>query len=63
MAIEVKGEAKTTQSEHLMEMQSGASVAELVKALNGLGVQPKDLIAIFQSLKGVGALGAELEIL
>jgi flagellar P-ring protein precursor FlgI len=45
------------------ELKSGASVSDLVKALNTLGVQPKDLTAIFQTLKEVGALQADLEIL
>lgn len=45
------------------ELKSGANVSELVKALNALGVQPKDLTAIFQTLKSMGSLQAELEIL
>lgn len=45
------------------ELKSGSSVSDLVKALNTLGVQPKDLTSIFQTLKSMGALQAELEIL
>jgi flagellar P-ring protein precursor FlgI len=45
------------------ELKTGSSVADLVKALNTLGVQPKDLTSIFQTLKSMGALQAELEIL
>ncbi|MBC7384628.1 MAG: flagellar basal body P-ring protein FlgI [Cryobacterium sp.] len=45
------------------ELKSGSSVSDLVKALNALGVQPKDLTSIFQTLKSMGALQAELEIL
>lgn len=41
----------------------GASIDELVQGLNLLGVSSKDLISIFQSLKRIGALQAELEIL
>jgi flagellar P-ring protein precursor FlgI len=37
-------------------------VAELARALNALGVTPRDLIAIFQALKAAGALHAELVI-
>jgi flagellar P-ring protein precursor FlgI len=60
LAIQVKkGEAP----QRVMELNSGANVADLVKALNALGVQPKDLTAIFQTLKETGALQAELEIL
>jgi flagellar P-ring protein precursor FlgI len=44
-------------------VESGVSIRELVKALNALGVSPRDLIAIFQALKAAGALQAELEII
>jgi flagellar P-ring protein precursor FlgI len=44
-------------------VESGVSIGELVKALNALGVSPRDLIAIFQALKASGALQAELEII
>ncbi|CAB1059690.1 Flagellar P-ring protein FlgI [Olavius sp. associated proteobacterium Delta 1] len=44
-------------------VESGVSLGELVKALNALGVSPRDLIAIFQALKAAGALQAELEII
>jgi flagellar P-ring protein precursor FlgI len=45
------------------EFKSEANVSDLVKALNTLGVHPRDLTAIFQSLKQSGALQADLEIL
>ena len=38
------------------------TVRELVRSLNALGVTPRDLIAILQSLKTAGALRAELII-
>jgi flagellar P-ring protein precursor FlgI len=44
-------------------LDSGVSIAEVVKALNALGVSPRDLISIFQALKAAGALQAELEII
>ncbi len=44
-------------------VESGVSIGEVVKALNALGVTPRDLIAIFQALKAAGALQAELEII
>ncbi|KAA0234340.1 MAG: hypothetical protein EDM74_12675, partial [Armatimonadetes bacterium] len=40
-----------------------ANLAELVKALNALGANPQDLIAILQAMKAAGALRAELEII
>jgi flagellar P-ring protein precursor FlgI len=42
---------------------SGATLGEIVKALNALGVTPRDLIAILQALRSSGALQAELEII
>ena len=44
-------------------LDSGVSIGEVVKALNALGVSPRDLISIFQALKAAGALQAELEII
>lgn len=47
----------------LMMLESGISIRDLVKALNALGVSPRDLVAIFQAIKAAGALQAELEII
>jgi flagellar P-ring protein precursor FlgI len=44
-------------------MNQGVSIGEVVRALNALGVSPRDLIAIFQALKAAGALQAKLEII
>ena len=44
-------------------IDSGVSIGEVVRALNALGVSPRDLIAILQSLKAAGALQARLEII
>lgn len=64
LAIEVKQtDQKTPKLDRLMELKAGASVSDLVKALNAMGVQPKDLTSIFQTLKEVGALQADLEIM
>jgi flagellar P-ring protein precursor FlgI len=50
------------QKASLMEV-SGTTLGEIVRALNALGVTPRDLIAILQALKASGALRAELEII
>jgi flagellar P-ring protein precursor FlgI len=42
---------------------SGVTLGEVVRALNALGVTPRDLISILQALKAAGALRAELEII
>ena len=44
-------------------MKSGISLQELVQGLNALGVGPRDIITILQSIKAAGALQAELEVL
>jgi len=44
-------------------VKGGTSIGQLVRALNALGVTPRDLIAIFQAIKAAGALQAELEII
>ncbi len=41
----------------------GSTIGELVRALNAIGVTPRDLISIFQSIKASGALQAELVII
>ncbi len=47
----------------LFNVPSGASLGDIVKALNALGANPQDLIGILQALKVAGALKAELEII
>ncbi|HSM74981.1 MAG TPA: flagellar basal body P-ring protein FlgI [Desulfobacterales bacterium] len=51
------------QDQELMIVPGGSTIGELVRALNAIGVTPRDLISIFQSIKAAGALQAELEIL
>ena len=44
-------------------IERGASLNEVVRALNALGVSPRDLIVIMQALKTSGALQSKLEIM
>ncbi len=46
-----------------MMIEPGVNIGDMVKALNAMGVAPRDLIAIFQALKSAGALKARLEII
>jgi flagellar P-ring protein precursor FlgI len=46
----------------LMVVSSGVNLGEVIRALNAIGATPRDLIAILQSIKAVGALQAELEV-
>ena len=43
-------------------LRGGVSLSELVRGLNSLGVGPRDLITILQSIRAAGALQAELEV-
>jgi flagellar P-ring protein precursor FlgI len=47
----------------LKEVSGAASVGDVARMLNSLGVSPRDMIAIFQGLKEAGALQAELVII
>ena len=47
----------------LAVMNSGVTLQELVQSLNALGVGPRDMIAILQSVKAAGALQAEIEVI
>jgi len=47
----------------LLVMNKGASLGDIVNGLNAIGVTPRDLIAILQSIKAAGALHAELDII
>ncbi len=49
--------------EGLKEIEGAASVGDVARMLNSLGVTPRDMIAIFQGLKAAGALRAELVII
>ncbi len=51
------------EQNQLLLIPSGNTIGELVRALNAIGVTPRDLITIFQSIKAAGALHAELEII
>ena len=43
-------------------LKSGASLASMVAGLNSLGVTPRDMISILQSIKTAGALQAEIQV-
>jgi len=53
----------TEERNRLMLVPEGKTIGELVRALNALGVTPRDLIVILQTIKSAAALQAELEIL
>ncbi len=47
----------------VMLLEGGASLADVVKALNAIGATPQDLLAILQAMKAAGSFRAELEII
>ncbi|ABL01045.1 flagellar basal body P-ring protein FlgI [Pelobacter propionicus] len=51
------------EARRLMLLQQGATIGDVVRALNTLGVTPRDLIGILQAIKAAGALQAELVII
>jgi flagellar P-ring protein precursor FlgI len=51
------------EERQLVALKAGANLAEVVKALNAIGANPQDLIAILQAMKLSGSLRAELEII
>jgi flagellar P-ring protein precursor FlgI len=51
------------QRGQLQLLPQGASVADLARALNAMGLTPRDIIAIFQALKQAGALQADLKVI
>lgn len=44
-------------------LKAGATIEELVKALQSIGATPRDIIAIIQNLKAAGAVDAEIEVI
>ncbi len=44
-------------------LQKGATVEELVRALQAIGSTPRDVLAILQAMRAAGALAAEIEVI
>lgn len=59
--VDEKTKKLTPVDDKVALLDTGANVGDLVQALNKLGVTPKDLISILQSIKAAGALHGELE--
>ncbi len=47
----------------IIQLPAGTRLSDVVKALNALGANPQDLLAILQAMKAAGALNAELEVI
>lgn len=51
------------RNNRLAILSAGISLQELVDGLNALGIGPRDMIAILQSIKAAGALQAAIEVM
>ena len=63
--VVTKDTALTVQEEkkQLMVIPQGVTIQDVVMALNAIGVTPRDLITIIQTIKAAGALQADLKII
>ncbi|HLZ77255.1 MAG TPA: flagellar basal body P-ring protein FlgI [Phenylobacterium sp.] len=50
------------KGKQFLTLKNGASLGSLVAGLNALGVTPRDMISILQTIKSAGALQAEIEV-
>lgn len=55
--------AAVEEKSRMVVLPKATTVADVARALNALGVTPRDLISIFQLLKEAGALHAELKVM
>jgi flagellar P-ring protein FlgI len=62
LAPQVSVDAKEEKPKNVV-LDKGATVEELVRALQAIGSTARDIIAILQSLRSVGALDAEIEVI
>ncbi len=51
------------EKKQLMVIPKGVTIQDVVMALNAIGVTPRDLITIIQTIKAAGALQADLRII
>lgn len=51
------------KGKQFLTVRSGASLSDLVAGLNALGVTPRDMISILQTIKAAGALQADIEVM
>jgi flagellar P-ring protein FlgI len=65
LSVKVGGDSSGAKKEgdKVIVIEESANVGDIVNAMNRLGVSPKDLITILQSIKAAGALHGDLEIL
>jgi flagellar P-ring protein precursor FlgI len=55
-------EVEDQSNRRLALLQGGVTLQDLVAGLNALGVGPREIMTILQTIKAAGALQAELEL-
>ena len=63
LSVTINEDPGNNEEESVMNLPGTSTIGELVRGLNSIGVKPKDLISILQSIKAAGALQAELVVL
>ena len=63
LSITINEDPENEKKESVMNLHGTSTIGELVRGLNSLGVKPRDLISILQSIKAAGALQAEIIII
>ena len=56
-------DVKEGQEKRLVVLPTGVNLQDLVEGLNALGIGPRDMISILQTIKAADALQAEIEVL
>jgi flagellar P-ring protein precursor FlgI len=62
VAPQVNVEAKEEKARNIV-LQKGATVEDLMRALQAIGSTPRDVLAILQGMRSAGALDAEIEVI
>jgi flagellar P-ring protein precursor FlgI len=55
--------AATEEKAKNIVLDKGATVEQLVRALQAIGSTPRDIVAILENMRSAGALGAEIEVI
>ena len=63
LRVEDSDLSATQEGSRVALFAPGASLAEVVEALNALGTSPSDLVAILEALRQAGSLRAEMEVI
>jgi flagellar P-ring protein precursor FlgI len=58
----IKVDAKEQKAQNVV-LQQGATVEDLVRALQAIGSTARDIIAVLQNMRAAGALSADIEVI